>query len=65
MLRVGLVLILALLLAGMVSRAIRPTVARREPGPRIETAAKCPSCGAYRVGTAACERPDCPARSRG
>lgn len=64
MLRIGLVLLLALVFAGVIGRAIRPQVPRGSQGPRIETAAKCPSCGAYRVGTAACARPDCPARSR-
>lgn len=65
MLKAAVLVVLALLLATMIGRAIRPQVPRDRQGPRIETASKCPSCGAYRVGGGACERADCPARGRG
>lgn len=49
------------LLAGMALRALLP----RRPAPsghRVETARKCPVCGAYRLGDGQCPTPGCRAR---
>ncbi len=56
----ALVIVLALmLLAGMVGRSLGIRGASRPKTPPIETARKCPTCGAYLVGSAQCDRPGC------
>ena len=50
------------LLVGMAIRAVlpRPTPRKRERA--VETARKCPDCGAYRLGDGQCPTPDCPSK---
>jgi hypothetical protein len=54
------------LLAGMTIRAVlpRPPSTRPRRGPAVETARKCPDCGAYRLGDGRCPTPGC-ASSKG
>lgn len=54
-----LTLILLGLLVIMVGRWLRGAVSGKPPLPRIETAAKCPRCGAYRVAGQPCATPGC------
>ena len=56
------ILLLALVLWSMASRYLRPRVPRKPRGPAIETARKCPECGAYVLGAGPCDSPGCPAR---
>ncbi len=54
-----LILVLLGLFATMVGRWLRGAVTGKPPAPRIETAAKCPRCGAYRVAGQPCATPGC------
>lgn len=56
------VLLLAFVLMSLASRYIRPRVPPKPRGPAIETARKCPGCGAYMVEGGGCTTPDCPSR---
>lgn len=56
-----LVIILVALLANMAAKWLRPAIPPKPKSPRVETARKCPRCGAYGLGDAPCGKPDCPA----
>ncbi|MER2508318.1 MAG: hypothetical protein ABTQ27_06105 [Amaricoccus sp.] len=54
-----LLLILVGLLAMMASRWLRGALPRKPESRAIETAAKCPRCGAYRIAGQPCATPGC------
>lgn len=63
MLKALTTIVLLGLLVGMTVRAVFPRQPTpKRPGPRIQTARKCPDCGAYRLGDGACPTPDCPSK---
>ncbi|MFQ8431294.1 hypothetical protein [Amaricoccus sp. W119] len=63
MLKVVTTVLLVGLLVSMVMRAVfPPDPKKRGPKKRIETAKKCPECGAYRLGDGKCPTPGCPSR---
>ena len=58
----AVLLVLALmLLAGMIGRRFAPRAGRRDK-PAVEAAQKCPTCGAYTLAGAPCERAGCARR---
>lgn len=59
-LKAALILVALLLLAGMIGRSFAPRVDNPRKRPVVEAARKCPACGAYVLGDAACARADCP-----
>ncbi|HYN45884.1 MAG TPA: hypothetical protein VES64_04255 [Allosphingosinicella sp.] len=63
-LKLLIVLVLAFVLLSMTSRYLRPKVPPKAKGPAIETARKCPECGAYVVGAGPCEQPGCASRGK-
>ncbi|TPE50429.1 hypothetical protein [Amaricoccus solimangrovi] len=61
MLKVATTVILIGLLVGMVIRSVLPRPPAASGGKRrVETARKCPVCGAYRLGDGRCPTPGCP-----
>jgi hypothetical protein len=51
--RVALILVAVALLLAIMGKLSRPKVGRRKTG-RVESARKCPECGAYVIEGAAC-----------
>lgn len=63
MLKVATTVLLLGLLVSMVMRAVVPRdPKKRGKRKRIETATKCPECGAYRLGDGKCPTPGCRSR---
>ena len=61
MLKAAATFLLLGLLASMVIRAVlpRPPGRKGETPRKVETATKCPRCGAYRLGDGQCPTPGC------
>jgi hypothetical protein len=57
-LKLAIIALALLLVAGMIGRSLAPRVGRPKPGRAVEAARKCSSCGAYAL--ARCDRSDCP-----
>jgi hypothetical protein len=62
MLKAVTTILLVGLLVGMAYRAVFPKPPRPRTRAQVETARKCPGCGAYRLGDGQCPTPDCPSK---